>query len=124
VTVILTNVATGAVSITVTAADGSYLFVGLPAGTYMVTFDPNTLPANVSATTPTSVGVVLAGGDVFLKADFGFTPVAEALPRTGVDNDRIALIGLALAFAGAMLVLGVRVGRRDDDELEAPHDPS
>ena len=73
---------------TTTDAGGLYLFPGLSAGSYVVRIATNTLPANYTQTgDPDSFGVplpagtgdhqtttpaVLAPGDVFVNADFGY----------------------------------------------------
>ncbi len=66
---------------TTTDAAGNYIFTGLVPGAYVVEVDSSTLPAGVS-TTPTgdpdgdgdntSNPIVLAAGDVFVNADFGY----------------------------------------------------
>ncbi|MEM9552691.1 MAG: SdrD B-like domain-containing protein [Acidobacteriota bacterium] len=63
---------------TTTAADGSYLFTGLPPDEYFITFDASSLPAGV-VTAPTNLPpgettyqVTAAAGDVFGQLDFGF----------------------------------------------------
>jgi uncharacterized repeat protein (TIGR01451 family) len=117
VTVILTNTATGATTTAVTDANGKYLFSALAGGAYTVHVDLSTVPSGHTATTPTTVTVNLAEGATFDQADFGFTPAA--LPRTGADNARVALIGLTLLLAGGLLVLGVRWTRREEDDQEA-----
>ena len=71
-----------------TLADGSYIFTGLAAGAYVVRVNTATLPANSTQTGDpdtfgtslpagtgdhrTTVPVVLAPGDVFVNADFGY----------------------------------------------------
>jgi large repetitive protein len=67
VTVTLTRGGT-AVDATTTAADGSYAFTGLPAGTYVVTV---TVPTGRTATTPSTITVDLAADEVDLTADVG-----------------------------------------------------
>ncbi len=64
---------------TTTAADGTYLFTGLPAGLYTVTVDTSTLPPGLSPTFDEDGGldsttdVALAPGEAHLSADFGYT---------------------------------------------------
>ena len=57
-----------------TAADGSYLFDGLPAGDYRVSLDEDTLPATIrTRTTPSNpIDVSLDGTNDDLTADFGY----------------------------------------------------
>ncbi|MGZ8243096.1 SdrD B-like domain-containing protein, partial [Methylomagnum sp.] len=71
-------------SATSTAADGGYVFDGLAAGAYVVEVDDATLPAGATWTQTgdpdatsdhrTTDPVVLAPGDVFVNADFGYQP--------------------------------------------------
>jgi uncharacterized repeat protein (TIGR01451 family)/LPXTG-motif cell wall-anchored protein len=119
VTVMLTNTATGVTTIAVTNDNGKYLFSALAGGTYTVQVVLSTVPPGHTATTPTTVGVNLADGGTFNQADFGFTQVVAALPRTGADNGRIALVGLMLLLVGGLLVLSVRRGLRDEGEQAA-----
>ncbi len=68
---------------TTTAADGSYVFDSLPPGSYVV---KATLPAGYTQTgdpdgvkdNATTTPVVLAPGDVWVNADFGYQPAAAA----------------------------------------------
>ncbi len=64
----------------VTGAGGTYLFAGLPAGAFTVDVLGGTLPAGLAAAPGTQdpLAVVLALGERFADADFGFTP-----PDTG-----------------------------------------
>jgi LPXTG-motif cell wall-anchored protein len=119
VTVMLTNTATGVTTIAVTNDNGKYLFSALAGGTYTVQVVLSTVPPGHTATTPTTVGVNLADGGTFKQADFGFTQVVAALPRTGADNGRIALVGLMLLLVGGLLVRSVRRGLRDQGEQAA-----
>ncbi|MCB9138393.1 MAG: carboxypeptidase regulatory-like domain-containing protein [Caldilineaceae bacterium] len=63
----------------VTSADGWYTFTGLPAGVYIVSVDPVTLPAGYDQTydldglsTPHNVVVTLAENENRVDADFGY----------------------------------------------------
>lgn len=55
---------------TITTADGTYLFTGLPAGSYEVAVDPATTPNGEGAATMT---VTLMPGEEYLDADFGLS---------------------------------------------------
>ncbi len=64
---------------TTTAADGTYLVDGLPAGSFTVVVDPATLPAGLTSTydldgaaTPNVAAVTLAPGDAKRDVDFGY----------------------------------------------------
>ncbi len=72
------------IATTFTTVDGNYRFQNLPAGTYSVRLDPNTVP---SAYEPTgelddaldgSVTLPLAADEINLDVDFGFVPGPEA----------------------------------------------
>ena len=80
----LVNVSGTTVDQATTAADGSYLFVGVVAGDYTVVIDPASLGSGApldgfSETTgpqrigrSVSVPIQMIAGDVFLEADFGY----------------------------------------------------
>ncbi|MGB5686943.1 MAG: SdrD B-like domain-containing protein, partial [Candidatus Electrothrix sp.] len=90
-------------SVTITTdADGRYIFDGLAPGSYVVEVDSSTLPTGYN-TTPsgdpdsdpdgrTTTPVVLAPGDVFVNADFGYN----------IDNDS----NLATAESGGGSAIG------------------
>jgi uncharacterized repeat protein (TIGR01451 family) len=69
-----------------TNANGNYLVAGLVAGSYTVTYDAGTIPADYTPSTSTSVAVVLSTGQQFQDADFGLQP-----PGAGSIGDRIWL---------------------------------
>ncbi|MCZ2340258.1 MAG: hypothetical protein LC104_00505, partial [Bacteroidales bacterium] len=57
----------------VTDGNGGYLFTGVPAGNYLVSVEETTLPSGFELTTDNDpMPVVLAGGQVYLDADFGY----------------------------------------------------
>jgi hypothetical protein len=70
---------------TVTAADGSYIFDGLAAGAYVVKVNSGTTPTGYTQTgdpdgtddNATTSPIVLAPGDVYVNADFGYQPDAN-----------------------------------------------
>jgi uncharacterized repeat protein (TIGR01451 family) len=71
---------------TTTAADGSYVFDNLPAGAYSVkvtppsgyaqTGDPDHFGATGANDNQTTTPIIVAPGDVFVNADFGYQPNA------------------------------------------------
>ena len=73
---------------TTTAADGTYSFGDLPAGTYVVTVGAG--PAGTALTSVGTFTVELAEGEDFLDADFGFTPVIVE-PELGSIGDTVWL---------------------------------
>jgi LPXTG-motif cell wall-anchored protein len=76
------------VASTTTAADGTYGFGDLPAGTYAVTV--GTGPAGTELTTVGAFTVDLAEGGDFVDADFGFTPIIVD-PELGSIGDMVWL---------------------------------
>lgn len=61
-----------------TDIDGRYLFTGLAVGSYRVTVDRTTIPANHLPTTPTSLSrTITTGGSQVLDADFGISTEAD-----------------------------------------------
>ncbi|MDJ0925835.1 MAG: SdrD B-like domain-containing protein [Acidimicrobiia bacterium] len=101
VTVRLTNQATSEVSTMVTNANGLYLFSGLDAGTYFVEVLTSTFPDNHNLTTVGNYTVTLQDDESFLDADFG---IVEVLPITGMEIEAFAVIGVALLYAGGLLL--------------------
>jgi uncharacterized repeat protein (TIGR01451 family)/LPXTG-motif cell wall-anchored protein len=114
-----------------TAGDGNYLFDGLVAGNYTSSL---TVPAGFTATTPTSVDVVLAAGEDFLDADFGIV-ADEPGPVTGQIGDRVwfdvdadgvqdagevGINGVTLTLSGAGAGTDVTVGDGDYVFTELP----
>ena len=79
------NFGTGSTTV-VTAADGTWLVTGLPAGNASVAVDPLTLPAGFNTTPtngPLTRGYVLAAGLDWLRADFGFDAPAGVSASVG-----------------------------------------
>jgi uncharacterized repeat protein (TIGR01451 family) len=97
VTVVLLDGGGNVIASTTTDANGSYVFPGLPDGSYSVVVAD---PAGVLSGTPTNSGdpdggndrrstVVLAGTDNFVQ-DFGFAPAGHS-PGDGLIGDAIFL---------------------------------
>jgi hypothetical protein len=86
-----------------TGSDGTYRFTGLPPGVYRVAIDIGTVDAAYSPTTLTTMTLALDPGETDLTGDFGFAPVDQALPYTGVEAARIAVVALLLAAVGLVL---------------------
>ncbi|MET0281805.1 MAG: SdrD B-like domain-containing protein, partial [Steroidobacteraceae bacterium] len=91
------------VATTTTAADGSYRFVGLPAGSYTI---EETQPAGYGSSTPNSVAVTVAIGSSS-GADFGETTASiagQVWADTNANGTRDAgeppIAGVALALTG------------------------
>ena len=70
---------------------GLYRFDNLPAGAYQVEVDPTTLPTGYAQTgdpdgdtdNQTTAPLVLSPGDVYLNADFGYSPNGQPVGRIG-----------------------------------------
>ncbi len=78
------------ITLTTTTSGGAYLFSGLPAGTYRVDLDENTLPAGYAPTTTDPLILNnLAAGTNYTAADFGAAPGASIgnLVWNDMDND-------------------------------------
>jgi uncharacterized repeat protein (TIGR01451 family)/fimbrial isopeptide formation D2 family protein len=71
---------------TASAYDGSYIFDGLAAGAYVVRVNGGAAPSGYTLTgdpdstldNTTTAPIFLAPGDVYINADFGYTPTANA----------------------------------------------
>ncbi|MDH3308930.1 MAG: MSCRAMM family adhesin SdrC, partial [Acidimicrobiia bacterium] len=74
---------------TTTDANGNYLFADLAAGSYDVTVDVTTAPADTTLTTVGAFTVDLAAGDRFADADFGFN--GGAVLATAAIGDQVWL---------------------------------
>ncbi|HKX62523.1 MAG TPA: SdrD B-like domain-containing protein, partial [Verrucomicrobiae bacterium] len=72
----------------ITDANGKYLFINVPAGSCTVTVDASTVPAPCNNPGPCapSVDRVLGAGEIFLGADFCFTPAPPEGPGTGTPG--------------------------------------
>jgi len=105
-----------------TNSSGKYLFSGLPAGSYKVELIlssiPNPAEGSNKITTATAYTIELADDQTVLTADFGVT--AE-LPVTGISADMLAIIALALLFAGgaALAVTWKREDEKGEGEIAA-----
>jgi len=71
----------------ITDANGKYLFVDVPAGSCTVTVDGSTVPpsCNAPGVCAPSVDHILGAGEIFLDADFCFTPPPTG-PGTGTPG--------------------------------------
>ena len=82
---ITTNGMTNLIDQTVTGPRGFYLFEMLEPGTYVVSFDENTLPSNAQTfnpyvySTPTSYTTTVSAGEMSLDNDFGIVPNPTAV---------------------------------------------
>ncbi len=82
-----------------TGSDGSYRFVGLDAGDYVVKV---MAPEGWASTTASSMTVNLTDGAVYLNADFG---LAQGLPNTGAELEAFAWLGVTLLLCGTALLI-------------------
>ena len=108
---------------TLTGADGSYLFTGLPAGTYTIRVDSSTLPAGyIPSYDPQWMSTdglnhqtshVLGNAESFLDGDFGYT-------QTGSIGDTIWFDanGNGLQDPGEPGLSGVSVTLTGDTDLD------
>jgi hypothetical protein len=106
----LTNLDTNQVFEQTTNGNGNYLFTGLPPGNYRVEIIMSSVQGEL--TTPGSYTFLLLAGQSRLDADFG---LADILPVTGVDADRLSTVGLILLTFGAVAVLATRRRRLETD---------
>jgi hypothetical protein len=100
--------ATVASATTTTDANGKYLFANVPPGNCAVTVDVSTVPAGCSSPLcATRVVKVLGPGEIFLGADFCFTPPPQ-LGRIG-DTVYCDANGNSIQDAGEAGIPGVKV---------------
>jgi protocatechuate 3,4-dioxygenase beta subunit len=110
------------VATTTTSYDGSYIFDGLAAGGYAIRVNGGAAPTNYTQTgdpdqpgtlcttcdNRTTTPILLAPGDVYVNADFGYTPTAGNGGNIGdtlwLDVDRDNTVD-----AGELLLAGVTV---------------
>ena len=106
---------------TTTDANGNYIFDDLPADAYVVEVDNTTLPAGLTqsgdpddyGTTPlnpddrTTTPIVLAPGDVYVNADFGYTGLTNTIGDTvWLDGDGDGVVDTGEpGFEGVSVVL-------------------
>ena len=103
---------------TITAADGSWALDPIPAGEYVVTIDPATLPSNLSGVPAVTVLVV---ANAITNVDLPVIPAAAPrvpLALTGAETMRLVWLSVLLMGAGAMLL--AIYGRREDELEELP----
>jgi len=104
------------VDIAETDADGTYLFIDLLPGTYLVQLVPDSLPEELRATydrdgsPDLNTIVALADGVSILDANFGFQ-VSDDLPNTGFEMQFFLLAGLLLTLLGMVLVVATGIRR-------------
>ena len=103
VTVTLTDAAGNVITTTTTDDNGAYLFDGLPAGTYMVIIDGNSLPAGVSQTydldglgSENKATVTIGEGETNNDVDFGY----QAQDCVACDSN-VGLSSIKFGFNGA-----------------------
>jgi hypothetical protein len=93
----------------ITGTDGTYRFTDLPPGVYRIAVVLSSVDDGLTPTTQTVMTVSLDPGETYLGGDFGFAAEGDALPYTGLEAARLALVALALALAGGALVGAARV---------------
>jgi uncharacterized repeat protein (TIGR01451 family) len=129
VTVILRNTSGAEIARTTTAADGTYLFDNLAAGSYVVVFDTTTLPAgykvttqNASGATPANgsdanpttgatVTITLVAGQRDLDWDMGIVQPLTRLRVTKVANVATSAPGGAVLFVVRVTNVGAATAR-------------
>ncbi len=90
VTVFLYDEDNNLIGVTTTDANGYYFFDNLPKGTYFVVVGGG--PDGYDLTTTEMYEVVLGDGEVFLDANFGFTPPQEECETTIVCDAQIVCV--------------------------------
>jgi uncharacterized repeat protein (TIGR01451 family) len=97
--------------------DGGYLFEHLPPGLFRISVDAFDVAVDVTATTDTEIELLLAAGEAYELADFGFQ--ADELPLTGLDAEHLMLAAaLMLGLGGLVLADGRKRERHFDIALE------
>ncbi len=120
----------------VTDVNGNYIFDGLSAGGYVVEVDSSTLSAGYTQTgdpdefgqaasspdNKTTMPIILAPGDVFINADFGYQPAGGSAHKIG---DRIWLDADAdgVQDAGEPGINGVTVSLISDTDGDGVWEP-
>ncbi|HSN76964.1 MAG TPA: SdrD B-like domain-containing protein [Anaerolineae bacterium] len=114
------NGATGT-GTTTTEPDGSYVFDNLPPGAYVIVVNGGSDPAGYTQTgdpdgtldNQTTQPVILAPGDVYVNADFGYEPAASS---TIGDLIYLDLDGDGTHDAGEPGIAGVTVALLDEND--------
>lgn len=124
---------------TTTGYDGSYIFDGLAAGAYAIRVNGGVTPTGYTQTgdpdqpgeacttcdNRTTTPILLAPGDVYVNADFGYTPTAGNGGNIGdtlwVDADRDAIIDSAEPRLAGVTVSLIR--DLDGDGVWDPGEP-
>ncbi|HSG79669.1 MAG TPA: SdrD B-like domain-containing protein [Acidimicrobiia bacterium] len=92
-----------------TAGGGRYERDDLPAGLFEIEVDTGSIGSGLAGTTPARVSVVLAAGADYQDGDFGFAPDDSALPNTGMDTDRLAMLAVGLIVLGVLIIAAARL---------------
>jgi uncharacterized repeat protein (TIGR01451 family) len=107
----LTNVDTAEVRFALTNIDGRYLFSAVVQGNHRVDLVMTSVDGDILTFPPAGFyAFFLADDGTSENNDFG---VAETLPVTGMDADRIAWVGFAFLALGGLLVLVTRRRREN-----------